>query len=103
MTPRDASWTGRRGFRSRVIYSFGADGQIYGGDRVAFGANAASTLAGLISGAADRYPAGSEVTVYYNPDNPAESVLERRAAGLVIIWVLAGTLIAGAARVAGFI
>ncbi|MDP3547158.1 MAG: DUF3592 domain-containing protein [Phreatobacter sp.] len=103
MTPRDSSWTGRRGFRSRVIYSFKVDGQTYGGDRIAFGAKASSTVAGLISGAADRYPAGSAVTVFYNPDNPAESVLERRAAGLVVLWVLAGALLAGAARVAGFI
>jgi hypothetical protein len=103
MTPRDASRRGRRGFRSRVIYSFTVNGQTYGGDRVAFGANAASTLPRLISGAAGRYPAGSHVTVYYNPDNPAEAVLERRASGLMIVWVLAGALLAGAVRVAGLI
>lgn len=103
MTPRDGSWTGRRGFRSRVIYSFRVDGQTYGGDRVAFGATTASTLPRLISGVADRYPAGSPVTVFYNPDNPAESVLERRASGLILVWVLAGALLAGAVRVAGLI
>ncbi|WP_439575638.1 DUF3592 domain-containing protein [Phreatobacter sp.] len=103
MTPAGGSWTGRRGFRSRVIYSFKVNGQTYGGDRVAFGAHASSTLVRLIAGPADRYPEGSQVTVYYNPANPAESVLERRASGLVILWVLAASLLAGAARLVGFV
>lgn len=103
MTPRDGSWSGHRGFRSRVIYSFEVDGHTYGGDRVAFGANVSSTVARLISGAAERYPAGSQATVFYNPDNPAECVLERRASGLLLLWGLAGCFLLGALAVAGML
>lgn len=34
-------------------------------------------LAGQAQETVNRYPIGATVTVYYNPDNPAESALER--------------------------
>ena len=50
----------------------------------------------FVSQQAAKYPAGSQVTVYYNPQNPSESVLERRATGsllllglIVALWGLA--------------
>jgi hypothetical protein len=34
-------------------------------------------LPGSAQAVVNRYPAGAPVTVYYNPDNPQESLLER--------------------------
>lgn len=36
----------------------------------------------------EKYPAGSTVTVYYNPENPAEALLERDVPKYTIwLWV----------------
>jgi hypothetical protein len=61
-----------------VIYSYEVDGRPYQSYRVRAGddtgqipvvTNASTTL--------DRYPVGSNVTVYYDPDDPANAALER--------------------------
>ena len=82
------------GMRSRrytphVVYSYAVLGQQYTNDKVAIGskwnyasqARAASKL---------RYQSGDQVTVCYNPEDPAQSVLEPGAMGGV--W---GTLLIG--------
>ena len=87
-------------YRPSVVYSFEANGQQFISDRVGFGAAASGTVAGsvpwFVSQQAAKYPVGSQVTVYYNPQNPTESVLERRATGsllllgiIVALWGLA--------------
>jgi len=60
----------------RVRYAFAADGRNFVGERISFGddtggANTQATLA--------RYPVGREVTVYFNPGDPEDCVLEREA------------------------
>ena len=60
----------------RVRYAFEVDGRRFEGERIGFGddsggANTAATLA--------RYPVGATVTVYYDPADPSEAVLEREA------------------------
>ena len=75
----------------------------YVGERVAFGATTISTLSSLVSGRAGRYPPGSAVPVFYNPANPAEAVLERRVAGISLLWLVAGGCFFGAAMLVGFV
>ena len=60
----------------RVRYAFNANGRDLVGERISFGddtggANTQATLA--------RYPVGKEVTVYFNPEDPEDCVLEREA------------------------
>ena len=62
--------------RPAVRYAFEVAGRRFEGERIGFGAdggraNTAATLA--------RYPVGSPVTVFYDPADPTEAVLEREA------------------------
>ena len=55
-----------------VVYAYQVNGQMFQGHRVRTNGttdNASETLA--------RYPAGASVIVYYDPDDPANSALER--------------------------
>ena len=62
----------------RITYAYDVNGRAYQNDllragdrimRVSTGQDAYATV--------DRYPEGANVTVYYNPANPQESVLEK--------------------------
>lgn len=64
-------------YTPKVIYEFTVDSQLYCGDTVRTGI---VVMRGGYLGAqqiVDRYPEGSTVTVYYNPANPSQCVLER--------------------------
>ena len=77
----------RKGYRSLVTYAFTVNGQRYVGERISFGARWEATLPSLVSGLADRYRQGNTVEVYYNPENPADCVLEPRVGGVWLIWL----------------
>ena len=62
-----------------VDYAYTVAGREYRGSRLAFGASVASSRA-WAEGKAAAFPEGREVTVHYNPANPAESVLSPRVA-----------------------
>ncbi len=61
-----------------VLYEYQVGAQMYQGDRVR-PADAIMRIGTSRSAyeTVDRYPVGDQVTVYYNPANPAESALER--------------------------
>jgi hypothetical protein len=99
MTPRPGVDNGSemRAF-AEVAYEFKAGGKTHRGTRVSIGedlgnVDVAETLV--------RYPAGAEVTVYVNPEDPAESVLERDppkgafgCLGLGIALMVSGAIVA---------
>jgi hypothetical protein len=58
-----------------IVYSYRVSGTVYEGDRVVFGEGSTSDYDAMQE-VADRYPARRTVTVYYNPDDPADAVLE---------------------------
>ena len=60
-----------------VEYSYRAQGRDYHGTRLAFGADVAGAQA-LAEETVARYPVGREVTVHFDPANPAFAVLEPR-------------------------
>jgi hypothetical protein len=100
----DASPSGwRTRFRPSIVYTFEVNGQQYVSDRVSFGGQIGWSAASFVSGRVAKYPVDSPVTVYYNPQNPAESVLERRASGIVVLWIVAATLVVGAVALSGLI
>lgn len=88
-----------RSYAPRVVYTYSFIGQQYTSDQVVIGsswkyptrARAEAKLA---------YRSGQQVTVYYNPDNPAQAVLEPGAtrgvwASLIIgiVFTIAGAIV----------
>jgi hypothetical protein len=73
-----------------VVYEYQVAGTLYHGARLQLGFSVASSDSSSAQRQADRYPVGSEVTVYYHPDNPAESTLSLKAGwGVWVMWGVA--------------
>jgi hypothetical protein len=68
-----------------VLYSYRANGQEFQGRRIAPGMEVGGIGARKV---VERYPVNSQVTVYYNPENPEDAVLEKKAGSQVLMWVL---------------
>jgi hypothetical protein len=62
----------------RVSYEYQVLGQSYTGAKVAFGVAKSYRFRSQAENALAYYPLDSQVTVYYDPSNPAEAVLERK-------------------------
>ena len=82
-----------RVYRPEIRYSFILGGTEYAGSRRSVGETAASWRSHAERVVA-RYPAGKPVTVYYNPQNPRESILERQTAkGWAIFFIVVGVAV----------
>jgi uncharacterized membrane protein len=57
-----------------VTYDFSVGGKTYHGDRISVGIAPADNVDQVLK----HYPVGAEVPVFYDPENPAECVLERK-------------------------
>jgi hypothetical protein len=68
-----------------VQYSYQVNGQPYQGTKIAPGMEVGGTGAGKVVA---RYTAGAQVMVFYNPQNPSDAVLERKAPAQWIMWLL---------------
>ncbi len=75
---RDADSDISISYTPHVNYSYEALGQKLTGKRIAY-KNMISTTQKYAQTAIDAYPVGKTVTVYYDPRNPSDSVLERQA------------------------
>lgn len=88
-------------FRAAVVYKYEAEGRTYQSSQVR-----REKISGAEQGAeaaAAKYPAGSSVTVYYNPKNAADAVLETSATfGFIVLWAFALGMFAIAASVSGY-
>lgn len=62
-------------FEPNVVYTYSVDGQTFTGNKVHFSAFR-STNKAEPQKTVDKYPAGADVTVRYNPKKPKEAVLE---------------------------
>lgn len=70
-----------------VQYSYQIGGQRYQSAKLAPGMEVGGTGAGKV---VERYPAGAQVMVFYNPQNPGEAVLERKAPAQWVMWLVLG-------------
>lgn len=68
-----------------VQYSYQVGGQTYNGMKIAPGPEVGGTGAGKV---VSRYPAGAQVMVFYNPQNPSDAVLETKAPAQWVIWLI---------------
>lgn len=75
-----------------IEYAYEVSGKTYVGTRIRLGRTRFSES--QAQGVVDRYPRGSTVEVYYNPDDPAMAVLEREAAGSGVLRTLGAVFIA---------
>ena len=78
----------RTNYHPVVEYTYPVGGQVYAGKRIAFGPAKASARSTSAQAALAKYPLGGAVTVYYDPNNPAEVVLEKQAIGTTAMLVL---------------
>jgi hypothetical protein len=61
-----------------VVYQYEVNGQRYQSQRIKAGEQFLNVrVIGQAEATVNRYPIGATATVYYNPANPSESVLER--------------------------
>ncbi len=76
-------------YSARVKYEYEVDGIRHTSDRIKFGWESVDEQSA--KGTAERYPAGSLVTIYHDPQEPSLSVLEREIeVGSVIFVILFG-------------
>jgi hypothetical protein len=68
-----------------VQYSYQVGGQTYQSTKLAPGPEVGGTGAGKVVA---RYPEGVQVMVFYNPENPSDAVLERKAPAQWLMWLL---------------
>jgi hypothetical protein len=68
-----------------VVYTYQVNGQTLKSDRIQPGGDVGGLVAYRIQ---KKYPAGMQVTVHYNPQNPTESLLDRNVPGYVRwLWI----------------
>jgi hypothetical protein len=91
----DSTDTEIRNF-AKVVYEYKIATKTYRCDRVSVGENLGNFL---VAETLAKYPIGKAVTVYYNPNNRAEAVLEREIPPsiwkgvIIIVLVLAGVIL----------
>jgi len=67
---------GQATYTADISYDYALDGRTFAGERVWFGDDYSASDASAFRAAVSRYPVGQAVKVYYDPAEPAESVLE---------------------------
>ena len=85
-----------------VQYSYQVGGQMYQGMKLAPGPEVGGSGAGSVVA---RYPAGAQVMVFYNPQDPSDAVLERKASAQWVMWlvlVIANVMLCGMAALFAF-
>lgn len=86
--------------RLRIGYSYRFKGKEHDGTLATVTLEAKSMSDRALQPWMERYPNGKFLAVYVNPENPSQSVLEPRARGIWVMWVIAAVLFALAAFVA---
>jgi hypothetical protein len=85
-------------YSAQVEYQYEVNGVAYTGDRLTIGMPLAISNLRKVQESVAQFPAGSQVMVYYNPQNPADATLQTKTgskAGLVlgVIFLVVGILV----------
>lgn len=70
-----------------VQYSYQINGQAYQSMKLAPGPEVGGSGARKVTA---KYPSGAQVMVFYDPANPSDAVLERKAPAQWLMWLLLG-------------
>ena len=68
-----------------ISYSYEVGGKVYKSKHIAAGGEMGGVGA---QGVLDRYPVASQVTVFYDPQNPKKAVLEKKSVTQKWLWVI---------------
>ena len=82
---------GDRMYGAEIVYTYKVGDQSFTGSRVNFGGDHSSSSRSSWDSLVNRYPTGSEVTVYYDEQAPGESVLNPEVSSM-IMWIWYGGL-----------
>ncbi|MCP4141984.1 MAG: DUF3592 domain-containing protein [Chloroflexi bacterium] len=74
-------------YYSEVRYEYDLLVATFTGDKIAFGTKTGNSSQMKAQEALARYPVGERVTVYYDPNNREDAVLERRVGGKVFLII----------------
>ena len=82
-------------YHARVVYEFTVDGKTFTGDRYSYGEPTQGSYSSA-DNAKRQFPQGNDIKIYYDPDDPRESVLE---AGIIwsksLGWLVVGLILVG--------
>jgi len=78
-------------YSADIEYSYEVNEQQYFCSRISY-FYSSSSLRQNAQKVCDTYPVGATVSVFYNPDNPSEAVLEQGSSWVVVIYPLVGLL-----------
>jgi hypothetical protein len=99
---RDSDGDESVSYYPHVEFTYQVGIQTFNGNRISFGGVVGKNNQAAIQQSLSRYTAGSQVIVFYNPQNNAEAVLERKAGGFkggmaagIICVVLAACIACG--------
>jgi hypothetical protein len=70
-------------YTPQIEYQYSVAGQSFTGKRIAFGFSKGYSRRSKAQEAIADYPLNRQVQVFYNPQNPGEAALERRAGGTI--------------------
>ena len=87
-TSTDADGDTSESFTPLVRYRFQVAGQEYEGKKITFGFQQSFSNQAKAQAALETFPVGRQVSVYYDPNNPSDAVLERKAGGSTLGLVL---------------
>jgi hypothetical protein len=84
-------------YMARVKFAYEVQGRRHESERIAWGGRASAATSGEAQTLVDRYPTGSPVAVYYNPQKPKEAVLEPAETGglSMLTWTWVGLAVIG--------
>jgi len=68
-------------YLAKVNFTYEVSGRTYKSDRVNFDYGMRTSNVRKPQSVVEQYPSGSDVTVYYDPEDPQQSVLEKRVNG----------------------
>ena len=81
-------------YQAKVVYEYDVFGMHYEKDRIAFNTGMRSSNYRKHAAVAAAYPAGNSVTVFYNPDDPDDAVLETKVQSPTSSIIIALVMIA---------
>ena len=75
-------------YRSNILYSYEVAGVRYTSDKSGTTGRISSNIEAFVRKGAQAFPAGMAVEIHYNPDNPAEAILNPRTGPLWLLWLI---------------
>lgn len=89
-------------YYARVVYQYEVEGQQYASQQINFGIVRSYASQYQATQALKTYPLGKQVTVYYNPADPGNAVLDRSATRITpFVWLGGGLVLLGAITLLG--